>query len=166
MELFLVRHGIAADAAPGGSDAERPLTDEGRRRTARAAAGLAALGCRPGVILTSPLRRARQTADILAEALPGDAPVVETPALAGGAPGDVLGEVRAAGAESVVAVGHMPDLADLASVALCRRDVVRLTFRKAGAMRLVFDGPPAPGRAWLDWLLPPRALRALAKSGA
>ncbi|MDE2038957.1 MAG: histidine phosphatase family protein [Elusimicrobia bacterium] len=70
MELLLMRHGPAGDSrrwlARGRADAERPLTETGRRKTRRAAEGLARLLPRLDLIASSPLLRARQTADALA----------------------------------------------------------------------------------------------------
>src|SRR5258706_7668086 len=81
-ELYLVRHGVAeerGDAWP--DDAKRPLTDEGISRMRKVTRGLAELGVSLDLILTSPLVRARQTAEILAAGLhPAPAGV------AGGAP--------------------------------------------------------------------------------
>ena len=56
--IYLVRHGIAADAGPGMSDADRALTEEGVRKTNGVAVGLQHLGVKPDLILSSPLRRA------------------------------------------------------------------------------------------------------------
>src|SRR5512132_2307889 len=69
-ELYLVRHGVAeerGDAWP--DDSKRPLTDDGMARMRKAARGLARLGVGLDLVLTSPLVRARQTAEILAGAL-------------------------------------------------------------------------------------------------
>ena len=68
MELYLVRHAIAEDRADAGDD-ERALTEAGRAKMIRATQGLRKLKVRPDLILTSPLRRARETAEILAQGL-------------------------------------------------------------------------------------------------
>ena len=63
MELYFLRHGIAADEGPADSgDAGRPLTEQGIKKMKEAARGLRRLGVRPEVLLSSPLVRARQTA--------------------------------------------------------------------------------------------------------
>ena len=72
IRVFLVRHGIAADAAPGQPDESRPLTAKGRRRFRRTARAFARLGERVDKLITSPLVRAVQTAEILARALRQD----------------------------------------------------------------------------------------------
>jgi len=69
--LYLVRHAVAEErGADWPDDSQRPLTAEGSKRWRREAHGLAALGARPDLILTSPFTRARQTADLLAAAFP------------------------------------------------------------------------------------------------
>lgn len=65
MELYLIRHGIAAERGTYPKDEERPLTEKGRAKTQKVAQRLYALGLRFDFILTSPLVRARQTAEIL-----------------------------------------------------------------------------------------------------
>ena len=81
MEVYFLRHGLAGDPSQwDGDDAERPLTQAGAAQTTREAHGLARLGIRPDLILTSPLTRACQTADTLAHALGLSDRVVKTPA--------------------------------------------------------------------------------------
>ena len=69
MNLYLLRHGIAVSAEETAPDGERPLTAKGIKRMRKAARGLRRLGLDFDAILTSPLARARQTADIVAAAL-------------------------------------------------------------------------------------------------
>ena len=103
MRLILVRH---AEAAPGEPDESRPLTPEGRDVARELAGRLAAE--RPDAVLSSPLLRARETADAIAAAAG-----LEAEADARLAPGAAVDDVRAAVAgrgATVVAVGHAPDL--------------------------------------------------------
>ena len=88
MNLYIVRHGPAEprDQYARGSDAQRPLTAAGKHKTSRAAQGLSAAGCRPDRIISSPLVRAKQTAEIIASALGGDISVEFSELLAPGAP--------------------------------------------------------------------------------
>ena len=67
--LYLLRHGIAEEQRPGKSDADRALTPEGIQKTKQAARGMRALGIRPDQVLSSPLTRARETAEIICEEL-------------------------------------------------------------------------------------------------
>ncbi len=165
MELYIVRHGIAE---PRGEDpdAERALTPKGAARMARVARGLRALKCRPGRVLTSPLRRAEQTARILAEALCPDAPLVMCQQLAPGASvSQMVSELAAVAEESVMVVGHSPDLSRLAARLLCTRGKAETVLKKGAACCLTFEGAAAPGAGRLEWLLQPAQLRALGRKG-
>ena len=106
---LLVRH---AEAAPGHPDELRPLTPAGRDRAAALAAELAA-GPPPDAVLTSPLLRARQTADAIAAAAGTTAEVDER--LAPGATADDVRAVVAGRGEHVVVVGHQPDCSEIAA---------------------------------------------------
>jgi len=164
MDLFIVRHGIAGDRlAWRGRDADRPLTPKGVERTRAVAEGLHALGCRPDRIGTSPLLRASQTADLMAEVLGPDVPVEVCSFLGMGASArEVAAWLRGLDDETVMIVGHMPGVAEIASGLLCRGASLPIVFRKAAVCCLAFDGRPGPGRARLEWLLQPRHLRGLA----
>ena len=82
--LYLMRHGIATEPSPGTSDAERALTAEGVRKTARVAVGLQMIDAKPDLILSSPLVRAEETARLVADVLAPRAAVELYPPLAGG----------------------------------------------------------------------------------
>jgi broad specificity phosphatase PhoE len=75
IELYLMRHGIAADLGDAGvlKDEDRPLTLEGRAKMRQAAEGIGEFGLKLNLILTSPLLRARQTAEVVAEVLDASA---------------------------------------------------------------------------------------------
>jgi phosphohistidine phosphatase len=110
MRLYLVRH---AEAAPGEPDELRPLTPEGRSQARALGERLAADGVEVDALLTSPLLRARQTGDELADALGVDGEPDERLA-----PGATLELVRAAvgdRGESVLVVGHQPDCGQIAA---------------------------------------------------
>src|SRR5262245_63832450 len=94
MKLLIVRHAIAVDAEKSGTaDEDRPLTGKGRKRFKKAALGLAEILPAPDVLLTTPLLRPRDTAEIAAKA--GGAKVMPEPLVAGGS----LEALLAAGAE-------------------------------------------------------------------
>jgi phosphohistidine phosphatase len=166
MRLYLVRHAIAAerDVLQWPDDRQRPLTAHGARRFRRSAAPLAGLMQSGGTVdrlLTSPLVRARDTAALLHRAgLP--APIEES-VLAPGRPATrVLAVLRAHDVASLVLVGHEPDLGRLLAACIAGPQAkVSVRFRKGGAACLSFDGAPRVGEATLEWLLPPKALRAL-----
>jgi phosphohistidine phosphatase len=179
VELLLLRHGIAADAVdepgldPQLADGARPLTPAGRRRTAAVLQRLLTLDLTCNQLFTSPLLRARQTAELALQA--GLAPALsEAPALAPG--GDAAGWLRQLGAatsldvqplgvqppcverpcvERWALVGHEPDLSCLAA-SLIGADPGSLQLKKAGVALLAWT--PGQARARLLLLVPPRAL--------
>ena len=128
-------------------------------RTRRAARGLGTLLARDPTILTSSLKRAKQTSDILATELLAPSAKVEA-ALAPGGSQQVLLE-RLAKLETdqcVVLVGHEPDLGALAGK-LVTGGASALPLKKAGACQIHFIGALEAGKGRLDWLLTPRVLR-------
>jgi phosphohistidine phosphatase len=160
MKLLLVRHAIAVPSGtPGIADEERPLTNRGRKRFRKAARGLARIVPRPDLLLTSPLPRALETAEIAAGAWGEVTPTTE-PLLAGGPVADVIAAVLARGENGVVAlVGHEPGISKLLAH-LVGAAAERLPFKKGGAALVAMDDG-SPGRGRLVWFLPPRVLRKL-----
>ena len=165
-ELLLLRHGIAEDYRPGDDDAGRALTARGRERSRAVLARLASLGFRADRLLSSPLRRARQTAELAVRA--GLAEALElAEALAPAAdPLDCLPRwlVSLAPPEGqrprLLLVGHEPDLSLLAC-RLIGAPAGAIELRKAGlvVLRLAPVAPgPLAGTAQLQLLLSPRLL--------
>src|SRR5688572_24749324 len=96
MEVYLLRHGIAEDGSPTGRDADRPLTDEGRRKLRDVLKLAAAGGVRPDLLVSSPYLRAKQTAEIAQEILSYKHDVTFTEALVPDSdPAAVWREIRA-----------------------------------------------------------------------
>ncbi len=169
LELYLVRHAVAAERGPQyPDDALRPLTPGGARKFARAVAGLERLGVTLDVVMTSPLARARQTADLLVAGLRPRPALVEIAALAPGRPaGGVLAAVAEASAAArrsasrVAVVGHEPDLGVLAARLLGARGTFE--FRKGAVCHIDLERAMPQGPGTLRWWLPPRVLRGLAR---
>jgi phosphohistidine phosphatase len=161
MRILFIRHAIAADRAGADTgDAERPLTPQGARRFRRTARGLTRLVRRPDAILTSPLLRARQTAEIAADAW-GRVKPMPLQALASGEWGGIGKALASMSGDSTVAlVGHEPSLSRLLARLLGSRDAERFAFRKGGAALVDLPAGLDEG-ASLVWFLPPRALRGL-----
>jgi phosphohistidine phosphatase len=159
MRLLIVRHAIAVPhGTPGILDDERPLTDEGRRRFRRVAKGIERVVPRPDAILTSPLPRARQTADLLAACWSGVEPQ-DVPALAVGDHAALEQALRAFPDEAFVAVvGHEPWCSALLAHLLDARSPERFAFRKGGAALVEVRGSLAEGGT-LHWFARPRLLR-------
>jgi phosphohistidine phosphatase len=164
VQLYLIRHAIAEDRGEAWpDDGLRPLSEDGRAKMERQVRGLVKLGVTVEEILTSPLVRARQTADIVAHGLTGRPRVREFPPLE---PGQRAKEVLAALADfsrrkSLALVGHEPGLGELGAALLGMR--APLEFKK-GAVALIETPmlPPAAGSGALRWLLTPKVLRRLA----
>jgi phosphohistidine phosphatase len=162
VKLLLVRHAAAVPSGTAGvPDDQRPLTPKGRDKFRVAATGLARITDRPDALLTSPLPRARETAEIAARAFKRIEPTIE-PALARGS---VDGIVAALGAQrpgtTVAIVGHEPTLSALLARLLGAARGEPLAFKKGGAALVDLpDGPSGAGR--LIWFLKPRLLRMFA----
>lgn len=161
-ELYLIRHGLAGDRGPEWpDDSKRPLTTDGLSKLRKEARGLHALDVGFDVIITSPLVRTRQTADVFAEVLATKAPIVPSDALApAGAPAAVIQEIAKHARKGRVAlVGHEPNLGELAAHLIHAR--LPLSFKKGGICRIDFDVPPPKGAGSLVWFLPPKVLRRI-----
>jgi phosphohistidine phosphatase len=158
VELALLRHGVAEDAGPEDGEEARALTPDGAERMRLAAAGMASLGLRPEVVLTSPLVRCRETAEIVAEALGGE--VVADDRLAPGMGLDELAGAVAIVPEAarVMVCGHQPELSQVAAALLGGG---RVEFQK-GALVVLEAGAVRPGSAYLRAAYPPSTLRLLA----
>lgn len=161
MRLLIVRHAIAVPhGTPEVPEEKRPLTPRGQKRFRAAALGLAQICRRPDVLLTSPLVRARQTADIAAEAW-GNIEPQEENALAGGSFAQIAAVVDKLADRKLVALfGHEPDVSGLVATLLGTDASERLTFKKGGAALLDVPGRLADGAA-LVWYAPPRVLRSI-----
>jgi phosphohistidine phosphatase len=169
VELLLLRHGIAADADealgldPLLADGARPLTPAGRRRTAAVLQRLLTLDLRCSQLFTSPLVRARQTAELAVQAGLAQRLSEAAPLAPGGDAAGWLRQLGTARSRDVqqsdpqrwALVGHEPDLSHLAA-GLIGADPGSLQLKKAGVALLAWT--PEHGQARLLLLVPPRAL--------
>lgn len=164
MQLYLVRHGIALDVGQEGvtRDGDRPLSKEGIRKTQEVGRGLAALGVHPDRIVSSPLVRAEQTARILAAelALPGDPEPCDL-LQPGESPADFTAWLAKQKVDSLLAVGHLPDVAELTSHLIAGTPNANVLFKKAAACCIHFEESPARGTGCLEWLMQPGQIRHL-----
>ncbi len=157
MELYLLRHGIADDSAPGGRDADRALTAEGRKKLREILKVASGAELRPSLMLSSPYKRAADTASIAAKALSYAGDVLETQALVPHANiQDLWQEVRVHRSESsLVLVSHEPLLSGAAAF-LLNASGLRIDFKKGALMRIDIDGFSAQPSGVLKWYLTPR----------
>jgi phosphohistidine phosphatase len=166
MDVYLLRHG---DALPVGSegirtDDERTLSDEGRREIREVAASLQRLKVDPDAILSSPLIRARETADIVAQEA-GKKEVTSCDELGHGfSPAGLLARLRELPRKSsLILVGHQPDLGSFASFLLTGdANAIDISLKKGGLCWIEFDNQAAAGKGTLRWLLTQKHLRVMA----
>jgi phosphohistidine phosphatase len=161
-ELYLIRHGVAearGDAWP--DDAKRPLTERGVTRLRKGARALARLGVSIDVILTSPLTRTRQTADVVAAAFDPKPPIVSVEALApGGSQAAVITELEKHVRRGHIAiVGHEPGIGELAGRLAGTRHAME--FKKGAICRIDVETLPPRGAGSIRWFLTPKLLRGL-----
>jgi phosphohistidine phosphatase len=164
MDLLIVRHAIAfeRDRHRWLEDGDRPLSPAGIRRARKAAAGLKQLTNRPQRLLTSPLVRARQTAQILTH-VAGWPQAEEVPELSPGEPAlAVLALLAQDRGKLTAVVGHQPGLGHLlAACLLGGGGSLPIEMKKNAVACVSFEGAPRAGHAALKWLATPRMLRAL-----
>ncbi|HLI30618.1 MAG TPA: phosphohistidine phosphatase SixA [Terriglobia bacterium] len=165
--LCLMRHGVAAERADREGpleDAKRPLTPEGKLKLKAIARGLEAIGVEFDWVVTSPLKRAVETGEVVAESIAAEAPRDHCEALAPGSGSaqeviDFLSQRR--DRTRVLLVGHEPDLSGLASELVGAGRSAQLAFKKGACCLISFDGFPSQSPGQLSWWLTPRILRKL-----
>ncbi len=167
--LILLRHAVAAPRDPRRwpDDRDRPLSDEGAKEFSEAARGLSRLLAEEGEILTSPLRRARQTAALLHRAWKGSSsPRLYSPLNETGESGALLLALgRRPWHGDRVLVGHEPQLVGLVGLALSGEAIPVVDLSRGGAVALAFSGAPGPQRGTLLWGLHRKQLRLLGQRG-
>jgi phosphohistidine phosphatase len=159
MLLLLARHADAgvSDPARWPDDADRPLTELGRATQRRISERVGDAGWSPAVIVSSPLLRARQTAEIIAEVCGVSAPLVIAEALADTPDVDAVANVIASvGSEPIVALtGHSPWMDELASLLLVgEREALRTQFSKSAIMGIRTESIAAGAGELLAFLQP------------
>lgn len=166
MDCIFLRHGIAVEREEWeGQDADRPLTRLGIKRVAQVAAGMSRLDVQPTHVLSSPLKRAVETAMIAHSSLRVRSAVQIVDALLPDAPSSqLLSILHDLPPEScVLCIGHEPQLGMTASVLLSGRATTSFPLKKAGACLIDLLAPAKPGHGRLRWWLTPGQLRAIGK---
>jgi phosphohistidine phosphatase len=164
-ELYIMRHGIAVERGPATvmDDAKRPLTPEGKQKMRDIAAGLVNAGMEVDWIVSSPLIRAVETAEIVGDAQRSKPPLDSCEALRpGGSPEALIAFLaKRSNRRRVLVVGHEPDLGQLAARLIGAGRNANMPLKKGGCCQIAFTEfpPKAPGR--LIWWLTPRVMRKL-----
>ena len=163
-QLYLIRHGVAAERGENfPDDTKRPLTNEGVQKLRKEAKALLELDITFDVILTSPLTRTRQTAEVVAAAFRNPPQIVNMASLApGGAYNTIIEDLAKHHRRHVIAlVGHEPGIGELAGRLIGLRRP--LEFKKGAICRIDVAALPPTGPGQLRWFLTPRVLRKIAK---
>jgi phosphohistidine phosphatase len=177
MRLYVMRHGDSVNPDVWqGDEVARPLTDEGRAETQAVAQGMRWLDQKIDVVVTSPLTRARETAEPVARAL--GVPLEVDSALAPGCNLHTLAPLLFAGRDrqGMLIVGHEPDLSELIGTLIAGHSLARVAMKKGACCRLDLpslsnleherDARKLAGRATLRWLLTAPQLARLGMSGS
>jgi phosphohistidine phosphatase len=157
MEIYILRHGIAEDGQAGQPDAERALTPEGKKKLRNVLRVAAKAGVAPSLILTSPYRRALQTAEIAAEVLDYKGDLLRTKALEPGSePHAVWEEIRVHKDEAnILLAGHEPLFSRLTAYLLgCPN--LKVDYKKGALACVQIDRFPAEPHGVLRWMLTPK----------
>jgi len=162
MEIYLLRHGVAEVQSSSGHDADRRLTDEGREKLVKVLECAHSAGVAPSLILTSPLRRALETAEIAARELGYNGKLVRSEALVpGGTPRGLWQELRQHREEtSVLLTGHDP-LFSSAVAYLLGSSHAMMHFRKGALVRIDVESLGAEPHGVLQWMITPGIARAI-----
>jgi len=156
MEIYLLRHAIAENARPGLKDAERALTGEGREKLKRVLERARGAGMKPDLILSSPYRRALETAEIAMESLKYQGKIVRIEALVpDGNPRQAWDEIRSRKSESAILLAsHEPLMSSLVAHLLAS-PALMVDMKKAGLARIDCDRFGPEPRGVFKWLLTP-----------
>lgn len=152
MTLYFLRHGDAVES-PHFHDTQRPLSEEGKRQIHIVAQFLRAGRNEVEIILSSPLVRARETAEIIRNALGVTAVITTDTLVAGTSLRELFGFINEQRSHSLLLVGHEPQLSSAISVLTGGDDHFRVEMRKASLARIDTEFPVRKGHAVLSWLV-------------
>jgi phosphohistidine phosphatase len=167
MQVYLLRHGVAEEGHGAANDAERELTSEGRRKLRETLRVLANAEVKPSLILSSPLKRAIETARLARDILKTKSNILNTRALSPNSTVEqVWDEIRAHRDEpEMMLVGHEPLLSRLAGYLLGAPNL-QVDFKKGAILRLDVEGFGAQPRSTLRWFFAFRLAAARSENSA
>ena len=156
MEIYLLRHAIAENAAPGQPDSERALTSEGRDKLRRVLKRARQAEVSPTLILSSPYRRALETAEIAAQALGYEGRLIHSGALVPDAsPQDLWNDIRTYRHERALLLASHEPLMSATAAFLLASPALQVEMKKAALMRIDCDRFGGEPRGVLKWMLTP-----------
>jgi phosphohistidine phosphatase len=151
-----LRHAIAEEKREGHSDAERALTTAGKQKLHAVLQRARRAGVSPVLILTSPYKRALQTAEMAAEVLNCQRKLVTTKTLLPSSPPDrAWKEVAGSDAASVLVSGHEPQLSQFIAYLLKCSDL-QLDLKKSALVRIDISAAETRPHGTLQWILTPK----------
>jgi phosphohistidine phosphatase len=157
MELYLLRHGIAEDNSPTGRDVDRALTEEGRHKLHRVLKRAASAGVSPSLIISSPYKRAVETAEVAASELNYKGEILRAGTLIpDSSPPSVWSEIRGHRDESAILLaGHEPLFSATVAFLLGSTNAM-VEFKKAALVRIDVHSFTAQPQGVLQWMLTPK----------
>lgn len=162
LELYIIRHGLAGKSLEDEAmDHERPLKKKGKEQMKEIAKGLQKLKIGFDVVVTSPLLRSKESAEIVNAHCSNTKEVTVTDLLRPGTSSYVnlikfLNKLK--DPEKVAIIGHEPFLSGFASYCLTNNRHSLMSLKKGGVLKLEMDGLLVPGKCMLSWLVEPRHL--------
>lgn len=154
MNIYLIRHGDSERAAGRKSDFDRELTEEGKQKILKAAKYWKNVVPGFDYIISSPLIRAKQTAEIIADTFHYKNDIVFDDSLRnGGDTKDILNLVNSLKAENIALVGHQPDFSYHVSI-LISNGTAEVDFKKGAIAKIAFEGKAKLSRGILEFLIP------------
>lgn len=161
MQLYILRHGIAETPTAGMNDADRALVPEGKKKLRIILGGAHAAGVSPTLILTSPYRRAVETAEIAADALDYKGKIIRSKSLLPGCtPNEAWDEIRSYGAEGrIILSGHEPMLGYMAGFLLATPSLL-IDLKKGSLLRIDMERTGMQPRGVLRWYVTPKLAMA------
>jgi phosphohistidine phosphatase len=162
MEIYILRHGIAAERGTPGykRDSDRPLTKEGEEKTQQIAEAMVEMGLQFDLILSSPYIRAKDTARIVAKELGKEVTLTDFLVPDSNA-GDLIAEINDEKPQRVLLVGHEPDLSRLISVLISGGGDATIELKKGGLCKLTAQKLSFGQCATVNWLLTPKLIRSM-----
>jgi len=158
MQVYLLRHGIAENGKPGSADSSRALVPEGKKKLKEVLGAAKGAGAQPTLILTSPFRRAVETAEIAVSVLGlKKADLVQTRSLLPTSDvSDAWDEIRVyRDEEALLLVGHEPLFGRLFAHLLGQPDLL-VDFKKGALARIDLDAFGPQPKGVLRWFIPPK----------
>jgi phosphohistidine phosphatase len=159
MQIYLFRHGIAVDGAPGKPDSERALTSEGKKELRALLQMARNAGVRPTLLLSSPYRRAMETARLAEAELSCSSEILETRTLTpSGEPSEVWQEIRGHKNEKAILLSSHEPLMGLLLVYLLGGLHFLVDFKKGAMARVDVESFQSQPRGVLKWMIHPKML--------